>query len=299
MNAIAPILVAGSANLDFVVRATHIPAPGETVLGREFRTFPGGKGANQAIACARTGGVVTRMLLALGDDPYALPIETSLHEAGVHLKIVRVVGEPTGTAFICVSDDAENAITVAPGANAHLRGDDLPPLDGVTHLLLQLETPIQSVTEMAQRARAAGVTVVLNAAPAQSLPRVLLDAVDVLIVNEGELAAIAGPVPVPSMHDALARVGVPCVIVTLGDRGSCVRTPEGVFTQAAFPVAAIDTTAAGDTFCGAFVAALSDGATLPEAVRVASAAAAIACTRLGAQPSIPTRDDVLAFLRSA
>jgi len=297
MIAIAPILVAGSANLDFVVRAPHIPAPGETVLGRAFRTFPGGKGANQAIACARTGGVVTRMLLALGDDPYALPIETSLHEAGVHLKIVRVVGEPTGTAFICVSDDAENAITVAPGANAHLRGDDLPPLDGVTHLLLQLETPIQSVTEMAQRARAAGVTVVLNAAPAQSLPRALLDAVDVLIVNEGELAAIAGPVP--SMHDALERVGVPCVIVTLGDRGSCVRTPDGRFTQAAFPVAAVDTTAAGDTFCGALVAALSEGAALPEAVRVASAAAAIACTRLGAQPSIPTRDDVVAFLRSA
>jgi len=297
MIAIAPILVAGSANLDFVVRAPHIPAPGETVLGRAFRTFPGGKGANQAIACARTGGVVTRMLLALGDDPYALPIETSLHEAGVHLKIVRVVGEPTGTAFICVSDDAENAITVAPGANAHLRGDDLPPLDGVTHLLLQLETPIQSVTEMAQRARAAGVTVVLNAAPAQSLPRALLDAVDVLIVNEGELAAIAGPEP--SMRDALERVGVPCVIVTLGDQGSCVRTPEGLFTQAAFPVAAVDTTAAGDTFCGALVAALSEGAALPAAVRVASAAAAIACTRLGAQPSIPTRDDVVAFLRSA
>jgi ribokinase len=101
------------------------------------------------------------------------------------------------------------------------------------------------------------------------------------------------------MHDALERVGVPCVIVTLGDRGSCVRTPEGLFTQAAFPVNAVDTTAAGDTFCGAFVAALSEGAALPEAVRVASAAAAIACTRLGAQPSIPTRDDVLAFLRSA
>ena len=196
-----------------------------------------------------------------------------------------------------MSDDAENAITVAPGANAHLRGDDLPPLDGVTHLLLQLETPIQSVTEMAQRARAAGVTVVLNAAPAQSLPRALLDAVDVLIVNEGELAAIAGPEP--SMRDALERVGVPCVIVTLGDQGSCVRTSEGLFTQAAFPVAAVDTTAAGDTFCGALVAALSEGAALPAAVRVASTAAAIACTRLGAQPSIPTRDDVVAFLRSA
>jgi len=288
------VLVAGSANLDFVVRASHIPAPGETVLGREFQTFPGGKGANQAIACARAGGVATRMLLSLGDDPFAGPIEASLNEAGVRLEIVRTVGARTGTAFICVSDDAENAITVAPGANAQLRGDDLPALDGVTHLLLQLETPIKSVTEMAQRARATGVIVVLNAAPAQSLPRELLAAVDVLIVNEGELAAITGPSP--SMQDALTRIDVPCVIVTLGEQGCCARTPGGMVTQTAFRVAALDTTAAGDTFCGVLVAALSEGATLPDALRTASAAAAIACTRLGAQPSIPTRADVAAFL---
>src|SRR5580765_4043414 len=111
------IFVAGSANLDFVVRADHIPAPGETVLGREFRTFPGGKGANQAIACARAGGAATQMLLALGDDAFAASIEASLHDAGVAMHTVRCGPEPTGTAFICVSDNAENAITVAPGAN--------------------------------------------------------------------------------------------------------------------------------------------------------------------------------------
>ncbi|MEA5668103.1 PfkB family carbohydrate kinase, partial [Stenotrophomonas sp. MH1] len=111
------VLVAGSANLDFVVRAAHVPAPGETVLGREFRTFPGGKGANQAVACARAGGARTRMLLALGQDDFATPIETSLRDAGVQLHAVRDAQLPTGTAFICLSDDAENAITVAPGAN--------------------------------------------------------------------------------------------------------------------------------------------------------------------------------------
>ena len=138
------ILVAGSANLDFVVQAPHIPAPGETVLGRELRTFPGGKGANQAIACARAGGAETEMLLALGDDAFAAPIEESLRAAGVRLHILRAAGRATGTAFICVSDDAENAITVAPGANAALEPGHLPPLKGCTHLLLQLETPIET-----------------------------------------------------------------------------------------------------------------------------------------------------------
>lgn len=290
------ILVAGSANLDFVVRAAHIPAPGETVLGREFKTFPGGKGANQAVACARAGGATTQMLLALGSDAFAAPIEASLRDAGVALHIVRCVDEPTGTAFICVSDDAENAITVAPGANASLQPRDLPALTGVTHLLLQLETPLDSVTAFACRARAAGVTVVLNAAPAQALPAALLAAVDVLIVNKGELAAIT---KVPDDIDAaLARLDVPCVIVTLGAHGCRARDAGSVIEQPAFAVQAVDTTAAGDTFCGALVAALSEGAALARALRRASAAAAIACTRLGAQASIPTRDEVDAFLQS-
>ena len=290
------ILVAGSANLDFVVRAARIPAPGETVLGREFRTFPGGKGANQAIACARAGGAATQMLLALGDDAYALPIVDSLRGAGVRLELVRAIGEPTGTAFICLSDDAENAITVAPGANASLRPADLPPLADVSHLLLQLETPIETVTAFAQAARAAGVAAVLNAAPAQALPEALLAALDMLIVNEGELAAITGIAG--DIGAALARIDVPNVIVTLGARGCCARSGGEFVRVPAFAVQALDTTAAGDTFCGALVAALSQGMALPQALRFASAAAAIACTRLGAQASIPSRDEVDAFLRA-
>ncbi|MES3012704.1 MAG: ribokinase [Pseudomonadota bacterium] len=288
------ILVAGSANLDFVVRAPRIPAPGETVLGHDFSTFAGGKGANQAIACARAGGAATQMLLALGDDAFAAPIEASLRDAGVATVIVRVAGLPTGTAFICVSDDAENAITVASGANALLRPDDLPSLAGVSHLLLQLETPLDSVIAYARSARAAGVTVVLNAAPAQALPAALLDSVDVLIVNEGELAAISGVRG--DVDAALARVDVPCVIVTLGAAGCRARRDGSLLLQPAFAVRALDTTAAGDTFCGVLVAALSRGAALPRALREASAAAALACTRVGAQASIPAQAEVTAFL---
>ena len=290
------VLVAGSANLDFVVRADHIPSPGETVLGREFRTFPGGKGANQAIACARAGGASTQMLLALGNDEFAASIENSLREAGVAMHTVRCASEATGTAFICVSDNADNAITVAPGANAALRAEHLPPLAGVSHLLLQLETPLDTVTAYARSAHAAGVRVVLNAAPARALPSELLDNVDLLIVNEGELAAISGVRDdVPA---ALDRIAIPNVIVTLGACGSLARTTDGVLQQAGFSVDAVDTTAAGDTFCGALVAALHRGEPLADGLRFASAAAAIACTRLGAQSSIPTFDDVRAFLAS-
>ncbi|WP_202820255.1 ribokinase [Roseateles aquatilis] len=290
------LLVAGSANLDFVVRANHVPAAGETVLGRDFATFPGGKGANQAVAAARAGGVPTQMLLALGSDAAAAPIEASLSGAGVLQHIVRVTDQATGSAFVCLSDAAENAITVAPGANAELLPDHLPPLAGISHLLLQLETPVPSVTAYAQSARAAGVTVVLNAAPAQALPAALLDAVDVLIVNEGELDVVAGPAA--SLTEALARLAVPVVVVTLGARGCCARSGGAFHLQPAFPIDAVDSTAAGDTFCGALVAALSGGDDLPAALRRASAAAALACTRLGAQTSVPTRAEVDAFLQA-
>ncbi|MEO6102629.1 MAG: ribokinase, partial [Pseudoxanthomonas sp.] len=217
------LLVAGSANLDFVVRASHVPAPGETVLGREFSTFPGGKGANQAMACARAGGVETRMLLALGNDRHAASIEESLEEAGVELQIVRST-LPTGTAFICLSDDAENAITVAPGANTALRGNELTSLQDISHLLLQLETPIDAVLSYALEARKAGVRVVLNAAPAQALPTELLRSLDVLIVNEGELATVTGHRG--SVAECLAVLDLPCVVVTLGARGCCARQGE-------------------------------------------------------------------------
>jgi ribokinase len=286
--------VAGSANLDFVVRVPHIPAPGETVLGHGLQTFPGGKGANQAVACSRAGGAPTQMLLALGNDAQAAPIEASLRAAGVALHIVRSTSEPTGTAFIGLSDSAENAITVAPGANNALAPEHLPPLAGVSHLLLQLETPLPSVLAYARQARAAGVCVVFNAALARALSAELLAAVDLLIVNEGELAMIAGTLG--TLDEGLAAVSVPSVVVTLGARGCLARSGGQGFTQAAMPIDAVDTTAAGDTFCGALVAALSQGEALPAALRRASAAAALACTRLGAQTSIPSRAEVDAFL---
>lgn len=290
----ARLLVAGSANLDFVVRVPHIAAPGETVLGRSMQTFPGGKGANQALACARSGAVPTAMLLALGSDGQAAPIEASLREAGVQLHIVRTDDLPTGMAFISLSDTAENAITVAPGANAALAPQHLPNLLGLSHLLLQLETPLDTVAAYARQARAAGVTVVLNAAPAQALPAALLADVDLLIVNEGELAKIAGRTG--ALRETLANVQVPCVVVTLGEQGCLARSGDQWHEQPAFAVQAVDTTAAGDTFCGALVASISGGDSLPVALRRASAAAALACTRMGAQTSIPTRAEVDAFL---
>ncbi len=290
------ILVAGSANLDFVVRANHIPAPGETVLGFDFKTFPGGKGANQAVACARAGGASTQMLLGLGADAFAEPLEGSLNEAGVQLHVKRVAGQPTGTAFICVSDDGENAITVAPGANNALAAQDLPSLAGVSHLLLQLETPLATVIAYAKAAKAHGVAVALNAAPAQPLPAELLSAIDILMVNEGELAAISNHNG--NVTECLERIDVPCVVVTLGSQGALARTDGQIFKQSAFPVTPVDTTGAGDTFCGVFVAALSQGQSVPMAMRVACAAGALACTRPGAQSSIPTQPELQIFLKN-
>lgn len=289
------ILVVGSANLDFVVRASRIPAPGETVLGHAFQTYPGGKGANQAVASARAGGAATHMLLALGDDAYARPLEASLGSAGVQLHIVRTPGVPTGTAFICVSDDAENAITVAPGANRLLRAQHLPALDGFSHLLMQLETPLDTVTACARSARAKGVKVVLNAAPAQPLDAQLLALVDVLVVNQGELASIADHIG--TVADCLERLDVPTVVVTLGAQGCCARVGKNHLLQPSFPVTAVDSTGAGDTFCGVLVAALSEGNGMQAAMRRAAAAAALACTQNGAQSSIPTRDAVATLLR--
>ncbi len=293
------ILVAGSANLDFVVRAPHIPAPGETVLGSDFRTFAGGKGANQAVACARAGGVATSMLLALGADSFAQPIEASLIAAGVKLHVHRTENMPTGTAFICVSDSAENAITVAPGANSALRAEHLPDLTGMSHLLMQLETPLETVAACAEAARKAGVAVLLNAAPAQALPLDLLAYVDVLVVNEGELASISNCTG--SVAECLDLMpDVPCIVVTLGGQGCCARfsgeAGGRIILQTAFAVAPIDTTAAGDTFCGVLVASLAQQQSLPHALERASAAAALACTRAGAQDSIPTSSEVDAFL---
>lgn len=294
------ILVAGSANLDFVVRAGHIPAPGETVLGRDFQTFPGGKGANQAVACARAGGAATAMLCALGDDDFAKPLLASLTEAHVQLHPVRSQ-QPTGTAFICVSDEGENAITVAPGANADLLPAHWPSHLHISHLLMQLETPVATVLAFAQAARKQGAKVVLNAAPARELPAELLRSIDMLVVNQGELATLAG-----SQGDVLGQLErlakqhqLQEVIVTLGAQG-CLAWYQGhVLQQKAYNIEVVDTTAAGDTFCGALVAALARGTSLQHSLQEASAASALACTKLGAQSSIPSREEVIAFMKNA
>ncbi|BBB14543.1 ribokinase [Sphingopyxis sp. FD7] len=286
------VMVAGSANVDFVVRAPHIPAPGETVLGGDLLVVPGGKGANQAMACARAGGAQTTFLAALGDDAFAGIVEASLLKAGVSVQAVRSA-RSTGAALITVSDDAENAITVAPGANASLKPSDLPDLGDTRVLVLQLETPIETVTAFAQAGRAAGVTVLLNAAPARSLPVSLLRSVDVLVVNEAELAAIAGGTG--TIAEQLAATGVACVIATLGSRGCCALTQGQYIFQPAFLVDPCDTTAAGDTFVGVLAAALACGRSLADGLADASAAAALSTTRHGAQSSIPEMAEVAAF----
>jgi ribokinase len=234
------------------------------------------------------------MLVALGDDLYAGPIQMSLQSAGVILHTVRPSGVATGTAFICVADDAENAVTVASGANACLRAADLPALEGFSHLLMQLEIPISTVTAYAKAARAAGVRVVLNAAPACPLPNELLALVDVIVVNEGELRALSGAHGL--LKQGLERLPCPAVVVTLGARGCVARIGQEFVAQPGFSVDAVDTTGAGDTFCGTLTAALAQQRPFPTALRQACAASALACTQLGAQSSVPSATDVIALL---
>lgn len=295
------ILVAGSANLDFVVRAEHIPAPGETVLGQDLRTYPGGKGANQAVASARAGGVATHLLAAFGNDAYATPLQASLRQAQVYLHAVHCSDRATGTAFICVSSEGENAITVAPGANLALCAEHLPALKGFSHLLLQLETPLETVVAYARAARDAGLCVALNAAPAQALPPALLNCLDLLLINETELTHVSGQTaqgaPSDSIVECLQRLPVPVVVVTLGALGCIARYQGELLLQTAFAVQPVDSTGAGDTFCGCLCAQLSQGQSMADAMRYASAAAALACTRAGAQSSIPEASEVRAFLQ--
>ncbi|WP_066590392.1 PfkB family carbohydrate kinase [Sphingomonas pruni] len=290
------VLVAGSANADFVVRAARIPAAGETVLGGDLAIFPGGKGANQAVAAARAGGVATRMVAAMGDDDPARLIAASLAGAGVALDIRRSA-RSTGAALITVSDAGENAITVAPGANSDLGPDDLPDLDGISWLVMQLETPLNTVAAFARAARDRATKVLLNAAPARALPADLLAVVDLLVVNEDELGMLVGTEG--SLAERLARTGVAITVVTLGGRGACARVGQDYALQPAFAVTPVDTTAAGDTFCGVLAAGLAEGLDLPAALARAGAAAALATTKAGAQSSIPSRTELDAFIAGA
>ncbi|GAA5440611.1 ribokinase [Deinococcus caeni] len=286
------ILVAGSANLDFITRVPHLPRPGETVLGPAFTTAPGGKGANQAVACARTAHP-TRFFGALGDDPYAAPLRESLRASGVQDTSL-TLDAPTGAAFITVADSGENVIAVASGANALLTPQQRPDFTDVTHLILQLELPLVTVQAYARSAREQGVTVVLNAAPAPTspLPAELLANVDVLVVNEGELTTLTGAGDLPEQLHAAQALGPGTVIVTLGRAGSVAVHGGQRIEVAAHPVTVRDTTGAGDTFVGVLTGALGAGLSLSQAMREANVAASLACTREGAQPGMPTRHEL-------
>lgn len=284
------VVVVGSANLDFVTRLPHLPAPGETVLGEAYSTAPGGKGANQAVACARAGGDAA-FFGALGDDPFAAPLLASLRGSGVRDWTVRV-SAPTGAAFISVSDGGENSIAVASGANGTLRPEQLPPLAGVDWLALQLEIPLDTVLAAARAAKSAGARVVLNAAPARALPAELLRQVDVLVVNEGELQTLAGTGEVLGRLRHAQTLGPQTVVVTLGERGCLALSGETWTELPAHPVRVRDTTGAGDTFVGVLVAALSRGESLASALRWAVVGSALACTREGAQPAMPWREEI-------
>lgn len=283
------ILVFGSVNLDLIVPVPSLPAPGETVLGEGLRSEPGGKGANQAVAAARDGARV-RFAGAVGDDSFAASALVTLREAGVDLSLLATVPAPTGVAMICVDPAGRNQIAVAPGANRLARASQIAEddLGAATTLLLQMEVDAEETALLIARARARGARIVLNLAPPLPLPREAVAAVDLLIVNEGEAAALALRLGTDAAPAALRRaLGGPDVILTRGEKGAVAATAASLIDQPAFAVAASDTTAAGDTFSGVLAAALDRGQNLALALRRAAAAAALACTRPGSQGSIP------------
>jgi ribokinase len=300
------VVVVGSSNTDMIIRVSRVPKPGETLLGGEFSTAPGGKGANQAVAAARAGGRVA-FIARLGRDALGDEAMSGFRKEGLLLShVVRDSTHPSGVALIFVGSDGENSIAVAGGANQQLSQRDIAAARGLITrariLLLQLETPLRSVAAAARLARRAGVDVILNPAPACALPDALLRDVSLLTPNETEASLLTGcRVRGISSAARAARIlrmrGVGAVIITLGARGAFVATREHAQLVPGFRVKAVDTTAAGDVFNGALAVRLAEGSPLLEAVRFANAAAAISVTRPGAQPSIPARREILSLLR--
>jgi len=297
------IVVAGSLNMDLVAVASRIPSPGETVLGREFFQAPGGKGGNQAHAAARLGGSAA-MLGRVGSDDLGRILKANLQAAGCDVSQVKATPGSSGVALISIDDAGQNSILVAPGANALYAPadfeEDAHVLVGAGLLLLQLEIPIETVTAAAAAGRRAGAKVILDPAPApEALPAVLCRHVDILTPNEVEAAQLLGLeaerlslAEAEALAARLLATGVGAVIVKLGPQG-CLVADGGRMSQVAAPaVDAVDTTAAGDVFNGALAVALAEQATLAEACRFAVHAAALSVTRIGAQPSMPVRDEV-------
>jgi ribokinase len=296
------IAVVGSINMDLVVRVPHLPLPGETILGRDFHTIPGGKGANQAVAAARLGAMVA-MVARVGKDSFGKLLLNNLRQEGIDVQFVRQDPHTSsGIATITVDDEGRNAIVVASGANWTLTPQEVAAaLNGIAQmdaLVLQLESPMACVLEAARIAHGRGAKVVLNPAPAAPLPDDIYACLDVLVPNESETHLLSGlPVDTIAQAEAAARSllrrGVRSVVLTLGSRGALVLDGEqGAQVIPAYAVKVVDTTAAGDAFVAGLAVGLAEGMSLVEAACLGNACGAIAVTRLGAQPAMPTRSEV-------
>lgn len=301
------VLVVGSANIDMVVTTPRFPAPGETVLGRSFAMFPGGKGANQAVACARLGGQVS-FIGRMGKDVFRDRLAASMRKDGVLLDRLMIDPElPTGIGVITIDESGQNQIVVASGSNMAVTPADVDrhraAFSGARVLLVQLEIPLPAVHRAIALAKELDLTVILNPAPARKLSRALLKMVDFLTPNEGELSVLAGmPVDDAASAEQAARKlmegGPGCVVVTIGSKGAMAVSAGGARIFPSYKVRPVDTTAAGDAFNGGLAVALAGGAGLDDAIRFACAAGALSVTRAGAQPSMPTRTEVERLMRS-
>lgn len=298
------ILVVGSSNTDMVIKTNHLPRPGETVLGGTFFMNPGGKGANQAVAIARLGGMVS-FICKTGSDIFGHQSQQLFEEEGIDTSyIFSDPKNPSGVALITVDSHAENCIVVASGANANLLPSDLEKAEEAIEqaelILMQLEIPMDTVEFVAETARKRNKRVILNPAPAQPLSAVLLSRLYMITPNETEAEMISGvmitdEVSAREAAQVIRKMGVENVIITLGSKGALVYSDHMVELVPAVQVEAIDTTAAGDVFNGALTVALSEGRDLKEAVGFACKASAISVTRVGAQSSAPYRNEVDIF----